>query len=284
MEKKKSNGIYWRAVITFYIIIAFMVMSISGIILYFAPPGRVAFWSEWTFIAFSKEQWQAVHTLFTFIFVFAAAFHIYFNWSVITSYLKKRMNEGMKRRNELILASIFSVAVLVLTAGNVPPFSLVIEVGEDLSESWADENSEPPVPHAELLTLNEFAEVIKTDVDQLIHSLKTSGVNVPEREITVKKLAELNGLTPKEIFEKTQANNTIIPTYVSGSGYGRKTLEQISEELNIKLETVLERLSENGIKAEPESNIKNLAKDNNCMPIDIVNIIQAEGQQEQNSL
>jgi len=193
MKTKKSNKIYWRAVISFYIIIAFIVISVSGIILYFAPPGRVAFWSEWKFIALTKVQWQAVHTLFTFIFVFAAAFHISFNWSVITSYLKKKMNEGMKRRNELLLASGFSVVVLLLTIENVPPFSSVMEFGEELSASWSDEDTEPPVPHAELLTITEFAEVIKVAVTQLIHSLKTNGIEVPEKEITIKQLAELNG-------------------------------------------------------------------------------------------
>ena len=193
MKTKKSNKIYWRAVISFYIIIAFIVISVSGIILYFSPPGRVAFWSEWKFIALTKVQWQAVHTLFTFIFVFAAAFHIYFNWSVITSYLKKKMNEGMKRRNELLLASGFSVVVLLLTIENIPPFSSVMEFGEELSASWSDEDTEPPVPHAELLTLTEFAEVIKVGVTQLIHSLKTNGIEVPEKEITIKQLAELNG-------------------------------------------------------------------------------------------
>jgi hypothetical protein len=281
---KQSKKIYWRAVISFYIIIAFIIMSVSGIILYFAPPGRIAFWSEWTFIALTKEQWQAVHTLFTFIFVFAAAFHIYFNWSVITSYLKKRMNEGMRRRNELILASVFSVIVLSLTVGNFPPFSSVMDIGEDLSNSWSDENTEPPVPHAELLTLNEFAEVIKMDVVELINNLQKNGIDVNGTDLTVKELAALNDLTPQDIYERIQTQNTNQPVFVSGSGYGRKSLIDLSKELNLDLNLVLSRLRQNGIEAEPQSNIKNLASEYDFMPIDIVKIIRAKVQLEQNDL
>lgn len=281
---KRSNKIYWRAVISFYIIIAFIVMSISGIILFFAPPGRVAFWSEWTFSALTKEQWQAVHTIFTFIFVFAAAFHIYFNWSVIISYLKKRMNEGMKRKNELVLASVFSVIVLTLTVGSVPPFSSVMDIGEDLSDSWSDENTEPPVPHAELLTLKEFAEVVKMDAVELINKLQQNGINVNGTDITVKELAAANNLTPQDIYERTQRQNVNRTVFVSGSGYGRKSLIDLSKETNLNLNLVLNRLKQNGILAEPESNIKDLSSEYDHSPIDIINIIQAKEQSEQNSL
>jgi hypothetical protein len=284
MKMKRSNKIYWRAVISFYIIIAFVVMGVSGIILYFAPPGRVAFWSDWRFIALTKAQWQAIHTIFTFIFVAATAFHIYFNWSVITSYLRKKMNEGMKRRNELILASAFSLFVMAFTVGNVPPFSTVMEFGEELSDSWSDENTEPPVPHAELLTLTEFSEVIKTDVDQFIHSLKTNGVNVPAKEITLEELAELNGLTPQDVYERAKTKLSTVSAFAIGSGYGRKSISEISKDLNIELELILNRLKKNGIDAQPNNNLKELASKYDRIPIDIVEIIKLKTQIEQNNM
>jgi len=273
MNKKKSDGIYWRSVISFYIVISFIVMSISGIILYLAPPGRVAFWSEWTFIALTKEQWQAVHTIFTFIFVFAAVFHIYFNWKVIIGYLKSKMGEGMKRRNELILASVFSLLVSVLTIANIPPFSSVMVFGEDLSESWSDENSEPPVPHAELLSLTEFAEVINIEKDQLISRLKSNGLKVPPGTVTVKELAELNNITPQIVYEFVQGeSNKVI--LVEGSGYGRKSIEQISKDLNIELAVVLDKLKKKGINAAPDVKIRDLAIENDISPIELVELIQ----------
>lgn len=273
MNKRKSKSFYWRSVISFYIIISFIVMSISGIILYFAPPGRVAFWSEWTFIALTKEQWQSVHTIFTFIFVFAIAFHIYFNWKVIISYLKTKMDEGMKRRNELILASVFSVMVLVLTIANIAPFSAVMVFGEDLSESWSDENSEPPIPHAELLSLTEFAEVIDVEKDQIISKLKSNGLKVPSDTLTVKELAEINNITPQNVYEFVQSENNKV-TLVEGSGYGKKSIEQISKDLNIELDVVMANLKEKGINAAPDDKIRDLARENDISPIELVKIIQ----------
>ena len=273
MNNKKSNRIYWRSVISFYILISFIVMSISGIILFFAPPGRVAHWSEWTFVALSKEQWQSVHTIFTFVFVFAIAFHIYFNWKVIITYLKSRMGEGMRRRNELILASVFSLLVVVLTIANIPPFSAVMVFGEDLSESWSDENSEPPVPHAELLTLSEFAKVINVGKDQLLTELKSNGLKVPSDTVTVIELAEFNNTTPQNVYKSVQSKDNKV-TLVEGTGYGRKSIKQISKDLNIDLAIVLDRLKEKGINAAPDDKIRDLARENDISPIELIKLIQ----------
>ncbi len=277
-EIKDKKKFHWRSFTTFYIIISFLIMSISGIILYFSPPGRVAYWAEWRFIALTKTNWQAIHTIFTFLFIAAASFHIYFNWKVITSYLKIKMQEGMKKKRELALSSSLGAIILVLTIINVPPFSTVMNWGDDLSNSWATKETEPPIPHAELLTVYEFGELIKLPVAEIQNRLKKNGVITNDSTLTIKEIAAKNEITPQKLYEflnvKKTSSNKI--TLTEGSGYGRKTIGEISELLSVPLQKAINNLKKKGIDATSEDNIRDLASSNNMLPIEVVRIIQTD--------
>lgn len=147
MKKKKFN---WRAFISMYISVSFLIMVVSGVILYFAPSGRVAFWSIWKFWGLTKDEWQAVHTIFTFIFVIAAGFHLFYNWKPFVSYLKEKMQSRLKLRREFSFSVIVTALIFILTLAQIPPFSTVMDFGEELTESWETNQTEPPEPHAEL--------------------------------------------------------------------------------------------------------------------------------------
>ncbi|MHB8838480.1 MAG: DUF4405 domain-containing protein [Gemmatimonadaceae bacterium] len=115
-----------KAFISLDVALSFVVLGLSGIVLYIAPTGRVANWSIWRLALVSKAQWQAVHTIFSFLFLVAASFHLYFNWKVLTAHLRTRLEEGRRMRRELTAAVAAGGVVLGLTPGGVPPFSTVM--------------------------------------------------------------------------------------------------------------------------------------------------------------
>lgn len=275
MKRKNENKIYWRSFVTFLVILTFLVISISGIVLYFAPPGRVAYWSIWKFMALTKTQWQALHTIFTFLFIAGAAVHIYFNWKVIVSYLKVKINEGMKRGKELVLSSSAAVIILVFTLTGAPPFSYVMDLGEDLSNSWATHETEPPIPHAELLTIPEFAEVVKIPAGKIISTLKNNGINVEDSLLTIKQVAEKNNLSPQQLYGIFQKNGGgFKTTFYEGSGLGRKSINEISEQMGMPVTFALNKLKTKGIEADAESSIRDIASRNKKLPIEIVKMLQ----------
>ncbi len=96
---------HWRAFVTLFVILSYVLLATSGIVLYVAPPGRVAHWSLWTLARLDKEAWQAVHTVFAFLFVLAGAFHLYLNWRIFWSYLRSKLTAGVRMKRELALAS-----------------------------------------------------------------------------------------------------------------------------------------------------------------------------------
>lgn len=256
--------------------LSFLFIAISGIILYITPPGRVANWTDWRFLFLSKHEWQAVHTILSFMFVISAGFHIYFNWKVLVTYLRTKLQEGMKMKRELALSSIIILAVISLTLVDAPPFSTVMNFGADISNSWGKTLSEPPIPHAELLTLKEYSAKTNISHEDIISNLKNAGIEVTNDESTIEAIAVQYNLTPAQLAQKIMADRKPKVAIAEGGGYGRKSVKDVCEQLDVPLETGLERLEKNGIRANLDSNLKDLAKENDLTPIQIVKLINSE--------
>jgi hypothetical protein len=276
MKPGRKDAFYWRAFVTFYVILSFIVIAASGLVLFISPPGRVANWSQWTFGRLQKADWQAVHTVFTLLFLGAIALHIYFNWRVILNYLRRKAGEGLHRGKEMGLAAAVGATVLLLTIVGVPPFSTVMTQGERAKNSWSDPATEPPVPHAELWTVAKFAETNKLPVDRAMENLREAGMTAPGTDVTLQSLATTYKVTPRQVYLKAlgQAKAASVPV-AEGGGFGRKTVGQLCEEADVPVEAALARLRQAGFTgATAESNMRQLATENGKRPIEVAQIIQ----------
>ena len=265
----------WRAFFSLYIVISFVVIAATGIVLYVTPPGRVANWSEWTFAGLTKAQWQAIHTIFTFVFVMAAGFHVYFNWKILIAYLRNRFHTGIPRWRELALSSALVATLMAMTLGRVPPLSYVIDARETIAASWSTPLTEPPVPHAELLTLAKLGETIKMPLEKVQAKLSRAHIDAGGPDATLGEIAERHGLKPSELYAKSREGEprAAIPV-AEGGGYGQKTVRQVSDQMQIPVADVIENLRRQGIEAEPDSNVKTLAGRHGKLPIEIVRMMQ----------
>lgn len=272
----KSKTVNWKAFISFNTTLTFIIMSVTGIVLYFAPPGRVANWSNWTFWALTKGQWQALHTIFSLLFIIASFFHLYFNWKVLIAYIKIKVVRGIRMKWELAGSIVISLVIFILTMYNVPPFRTIMDWGETLKNSWANEKQEPPIPHAELLTLTEFAQTISTPLENLMANLNAAGIAPDSATVRVKDLALKYKLTPQELYQKMQSN-----PHLAGGGYGRKTIAEICQQLDIPLATAIDRLAQENIRASAADKVRELALAYNLKPVDLVEIIKSQDHPEQ---
>jgi hypothetical protein len=276
MPPSRTDRFYWRAFVTFSIVFSFLVIAASGLVLYIAPPGRVANWSQWRFGLLQKADWQAVHTVFALLFLVAAAVHLYFNWRVIVAYVRTRLGQGIRRKWELAGACGLGFAVLALTLAGVPPFATVVSLGESAKASWSNPATEPPVPHAEAWTLAKFAETTKVPVERAMQNLETAGMAAKSPDMTIDAVAATYGVTPKDVYVKAlgQAKAARAPL-AEGGGYGMKTVQQVAEQLELPLETALQRLRGAGLAgAMADSNIRALANENGRKPFEIVQVIE----------
>lgn len=263
----------WKAFVSFYIAFSFVVLGLSGLVLYVAPPGRIANWSVWTLGALSKAQWQAVHTLFSFVFLVAASFHLYFNWKVLVAYVRTKLHEGVRMRRELGLASAVASLLLVLTLAGVPPFSTVMAVGDDIKNAWTVPTNEPPLPHAEELTVEKLAETVKMPLDTARENLAARGVTIAGDGMTVQQIAEANKLTPQQVYQRMQSDDAKPQVSLGGGGWGRKTVDDICRQYLVSADTGLERLRAAGLEATATTPLKDLALKTGKTPVDVARII-----------
>lgn len=264
----------WKAFISLYIGISFLVLGVSGLVLYVAPPGRIANWSVWRLVLLSKAQWQAVHTIFALVFIVAASVHLYFNWKVLMAYLRVKLTEGVHMKREVGAALVVGLLLLTLTIGGVPPFSSVMDAGDTLKNAWAGPTKEPPIPHAEDLTVQKLAETAKMQVAQAQENLQKHGVAVARADMTVKEIAASNKITPEQVYQRMYADGAT-PMVAQGQsgGWGRKTVTDICAQYNVPVNTAIERLKAAGFTATASTSLKDLALGAGRTPSDMAQLI-----------
>ena len=269
-----SSKFHWKVFVSFYVVFSFLALAVSGIVLYVAPPGRIANWSVWQLLLLSKAQWQAVHTIVALMFLVAASFHIYFNWKVLVAYVKSKLQTGIRMKRELAAASLAGAAILAVSIAGVPPFGTVMDVGEDIKNSWSTASSEPPVPHAELMTVAKLSETVKIPADKAVANLEKQGVRVAQPTMTVQQIADDNKLTPQQVYQKIQSDDAKPKVSLAeGGGWGRMDVQQVCERFNVPVGDGVARLRAAGIEAAASTAIRELATARGKTPIDIAKII-----------
>ena len=268
----KNNGINWRFFTSIYMAYSLLLMTITGIVLYIAPPGRIAHWSSWTFIGFTKTEWQALHTIFSFLFVISGTFHVIYNWKPLMHYISEKAKAGKKLRKEFSLVTLTVVVFFIMTYFNIPPFGSFMDLGEYITESWENPENTPPIPHAELLTVGEFSRTINMPITQIKQKLRKAGIEIKDTNQTIADLASDFKMNPNDIYNllKTETRQTAGAKFVQGSGFGQKKLSMILKESNISWEDGVKMLSAQEIKVKGDDKLKNIAEENNISPLEII--------------
>ena len=174
---------------------------------------------------------------------------------------------------------IFSV-VLIGTLAGVPPFISVMSLHEDIKDYWEDDTSSPPIPHMELMSVTEVSAKLQITEEQLVIRLQENGLSGGVQDRTLQEIASSNDSSPREIFRILNLNQT--PANSEGTadpglirrGLGRRTLEELSRELNIPVSEAVSRLRERGIEAEAAERLKDIAERTQMSPHDLLGILE----------
>ena len=94
----------WRAMTSVLIACSFLLLLISGAVLFVSPPGRVANWGNWRMVGLTKHEWTGVHTWFAAVFVLMAVFHLLFNLRPLMNYFRDRLTRRLGWRWEWVVA------------------------------------------------------------------------------------------------------------------------------------------------------------------------------------
>jgi len=189
-----------RAFISIFMFLDFILLTISGIILYMAPHGRIAHWIHWEIAGIDKTGLETIHTIFAFLFIISTVLHIYYNWNVFWNYIISRARKTLNRRAEIIVSIVISLIVLAGSIAAIPPFSTIMEWGDTLKDSWHSEAEEPPIPHAELMNINEIADRTGVPIDTAMARLREAGIKVNRPHQRIGGIAKMNDISAREVF------------------------------------------------------------------------------------
>jgi hypothetical protein len=202
-EKQKFN---LRSFTSFSLVIATLIMSWSGFVLYIAPPGRIANLG-WKLMLFTKAEWQALHTIFSYLFFVLIIIHLFFiNWKTFLTYFKSKLKAGLNKKWELAATLLLSALIFIGTLRSWTPFGPIMNFGEKEKRIWEGNNVVPSSDQSGQgqqgigrLTLKTAAQRTGKNVENLISILKVKGIEANENS-PLRTIAEQLGVTPQEVY------------------------------------------------------------------------------------
>lgn len=290
MAQKKINK---RGLTSFFTLFGFLIMSITGLILYIVPAGRIAYWVNWELIDLTKTDWGNIHIISSIFFIVAGAFHIYFNWRILIHYFKDKVTQGIKLKKELLITSIISIVIVVGSLFQIPPISYLLDLNEYIKDSWImSDEYEPPFGHAELLSLTTFTKKMDIDLGKALNELESNGVKIDSVEATLEDIAKDNRISPMDLYmiikkyeipDESTGSKIYTPELVevefAGTNIGNKSLKSICSKINVEVSVALDKLKKNGIESESDETLKKAAEKINVNPIEILKILLVENYQ-----
>lgn len=264
--------------------LSFFIVLVTSVILYIAPQGRVAYWADWRLWGLSKEQWGHIHINVGLLFLLSLSLHIYYNWKPIILYLKNKSKQLKVFTKDFNVALLLTFLFIIGTYAEIPPFSTVIKIGDDIKDSAAKKYGEPPYGHAELSSIKTFAKKMDIDLKTGITLLAKAGYKVDNETQLLQEIAKNNGVSPQQIFlAMTSASNQ--PSIFSGKiqtlpespapGTGNLTLADFCSQYNLNMKIIIRSLKEANITSTEEMTIKKIGEVNNTSPIDIYEQIKS---------
>jgi len=199
--KKKGKSFNFRAFTALAIFWSFIIDALSGLVLYTVPAGRVADWANWSFLGFTKGEWETLHTVFSYVFLIFVCVHLYQNWRSILHYIRGKIRKYARSRIELFVSLVLVIVILTGTIISIPPFSSVMDLGSLIKDSWPANKDQPFLARAEKLSFDRFVRELGLETEKAVDFLEQKGIQVHDPQKSLKKTADLNHTSPSRIYQ-----------------------------------------------------------------------------------
>ena len=302
MPETRTIQIHLRGFISLLTALSFLVMTVSGIILFIVPQGKIAAWLDWRMLGLTKTQWGDMHITTSLLFAVAGLWHTWLNWRALFSYFRDKISKTVTLKRELVIASGLTLFFTLGAVYKTPPLNYILDLNDDIKNYWIKApEDEPPIAHAELLPLNTFLQKEDIELEQALNALKRHGITVLTPEQKFGDIAIRNHISPAAIFKllnepepptqpapkvapapskpstSTAPAKATVPTWTveliqtrfEGKGVGRKTIAEICTEFHLDQAEVISKLESRKITAKPNDSLKQVGTKNNELPLEI---------------
>lgn len=121
---------------------SFLIMVISGAMLFISPFGRLGMMIQWEFFGLDKMQWQALHLIFMLIFTLAGFLHIVYNYKAIKNYLKSKSKKIVIFTSANLIAIAITSIFFYATIKHMEPFNSFVKMNKSFNEYWTNQFKE----------------------------------------------------------------------------------------------------------------------------------------------
>jgi hypothetical protein len=285
----------WRAMTSVLIASSFVILVVTGVILFVSPPGRIANWTNWAILGLRKHEWIDLHVCFSALFLLVTVFHLIFNWRPMLNNFRDRLSRRVGFRWEWLVALAICGGVYAGIRAGLAPFSTLMALSNRVKESWDQPRQRAPIPHAELLTLAELAQKAGVEVSAVTNRLQSRGITNVSPGGVVQELADANRRSAQQIYEMIlaepagrgggrgqgqahgQGQGRGGVGGGAGGGMGWKTLTAFCADEGIRLQEGMSRLQAKGLKATADQTMREIAVNNGyTRPYEIIEIIRGK--------
>ena len=251
-------------------LLSIIVMTYTGIMLFIAPPGRIANWANWKLLGLGKESYAQIHTTFMVLFVIMTLLHVYYNWKPMTSYMKNKAKEMIVFTKDMMMAIILTLVFIFGTIAGIAPFTSFLDFGDGIKNSWEKEYGTAPYSHAELSSLKMFSKKLSYDLEESKKILQSNNI---EFEITqsLKQIGEENNLSPQFIYQLLKKNfEKDGQETIQLTGMGKKTISEVALTLKLSNSDFISKLKALGIEAEEDDKFRKVSEKYDMSPMDVI--------------
>jgi hypothetical protein len=189
-----------RKFISFSVLVSFIILAVSGVMMYLRPEGSIARWSGWKLLGLDKRAWEGVHIGLALTFAILALVHVILNWRLLASYLRRRIRKSVLPGKELAAAVLFVIAVLGLSLAQGRPLSNLMSWRATIKNGRNIVETAPPALDADKLPLSEIARLLNVETGDIVRTMTGQGFEVHGPEDTLEKIAAKAGSTPEKIY------------------------------------------------------------------------------------
>ncbi len=273
-----------KKTVTLVLFFALFFVLVSGLVMFTAPPARVASWADWGFLGLSRQAWEGAHLAMGLLVVAAGLVHAMLHADAFLDHLRDDDGMVIVFTKPFFAGGIIVVGLFAAALAGAPPMAQLARLADHLQERAADTYGEPPYAAAERSTLADFARRMGMDTEKALALLRLKNIKADSADLTLGEIARQNRVAPGGVFEalKMVMEPSGGTTTVAGlpkeppPGLGRRKLSDICEEYGLDLPQALGRLSTAGFKAQPAWTLAEIAKASNVLPIAVYDALRAE--------
>lgn len=113
------RGLDLRPFATFLVLFSTIVLTVSGIVMYFRPGFLLSLMPY-------RLAWKDMHIAMSLVLVIGAVMHVIVNWRVLVAYLSRQAGAGLVRWRELTVAVLVVIVLTGLTCVGLCPVSNLV--------------------------------------------------------------------------------------------------------------------------------------------------------------